>query len=284
LSVVADLAGRRIVVTGATGAIGTVVCATLAARGAELVLVARDAARLGGLAAALAGGPHTALNLDVRDTDAWAEAARSHLNGLPVHGLVTAAAVIGPIGPLGSFDMTGFRETVDTNLVGTLLAVSAALDGLRSARGAVVTFSGGGATGLLPRFDAYAVSKAAVVRLTENLAAELAPAGVRANSVAPGFVVSPMHDATLRAGSHLAGEAYFERTRRAVEEGGGDPPQDAADLVAFLLSDAAAGISGKLVSARWDPWRDARFCDRLREDGDLATLRRVDDQFFTAVR
>jgi 3-oxoacyl-[acyl-carrier protein] reductase len=56
----------------------------------------------------------------------------------------------------------------------------------------------------------------------------------------------------------------------------------AAELTAFLLSDRAAGITGKLISAIWDPWREDGFQDRLRRERDLATLRRIDDQFFCA--
>ncbi|MCU1490082.1 MAG: hypothetical protein JWM85_1487, partial [Acidimicrobiaceae bacterium] len=62
---------------------------------------------------------------------------------------------------------------------------------------------------------------------------------------------------------------------------GGDSPQLAAELTAFLLSDRAEGITGKLLSARWDPWREAGFQARLRVEKDLATIRRIDDQFFT---
>jgi 3-oxoacyl-[acyl-carrier protein] reductase len=89
-----------------------------------------------------------------------------------------------------------------------------------------------------------------------------------------------MHEATLAAGPEGAGEDYFARTMRDLDEGG-TPPEVAAELVAFLLSDAARGISGRLISAPWDPWREPEFQQRLRDERDLATLRRIDDQFFT---
>ncbi len=144
----------------------------------------------------------------------------------------------------------------------------------------MVTFSGGGATGPFPRYDAYAASKAAVVRLTENLAIDLAADGVRANAVAPGFIATEMHAETLAAGPERAGQDYFRRTRRAVETGGGDPLALAVGLVAFLLSDASSGITGKSISAQWDPWSDPVFQRRLRTERDLATVRRIDDQHF----
>ena len=63
-------------------------------------------------------------------------------------------------------------------------------------------------------------------------------------------------------------------------DGGGFPASEAAELVAFLLGPGAAGITGRLISAQWDPWREDEFRERLRSDSDLAKLRRIDEQFF----
>ena len=71
--------------------------------------------------------------------------------------------MLDPVGPIGSYAPADFKRTLEVNLLGTLLAIRACLPGLRAHGGAVVTFSGGGATAPLPRFDAYAASKAAVV-------------------------------------------------------------------------------------------------------------------------
>ncbi len=274
------IVGKRILVTGASRGIGAVVARALAGKGARLVLAARDKGRLEDVAARLQGGPHTILPIDVTDARSWDRSGTAIVPDGVLDGVVTAAAALGPIGPVGTWDIEAFRRTLDVNVCGTLLAVLAGLEGLRAARGSIVTFSGGGATAPMPRFDAYAASKAAVVRLTENLAAELASDAVRANSVAPGFVVTSMHDETLAAGPQLVGEAYFQKTRNAVTAGGGDSPELAAELVGFLVSDESRGITGKLISARWDPWREEAFQERLRTENDLATLRRIDDQFF----
>jgi NAD(P)-dependent dehydrogenase (short-subunit alcohol dehydrogenase family) len=274
---------RRVLVTGASRGIGRVVAGRLAADGADVVLAARDAAALAGVVSELEPGDHDTLPIDVRDEWAWHEARGRIAPDGRLHGVVTAAALVTPVGPIGRWAVADFRTTLEVNVVGTLLAVSTALDFLKAGRGSIVTFSGGGATSPLARFDAYAASKAAVVRLTENLALELRPHGVRANSVAPGFVVTGMHDATLAAGPDVVGPEYYERTRRAVADGSGDSPELAADLVAFLLSDDASSITGKLLSARWDPWRDPEFRVRLESDPDLATLRRIDEQFFSKV-
>ncbi len=113
------------------------------------------------------------MTLDVRDESGWRRAQeRVAPNGF-LSGVVTAAATLTPIGPIGSWNIEDFRETLDVNVVGSLLAVEANLALLKESHGSVVMFSGGGATGPFPRYDAYAASKAAVVRLAENLAAEL---------------------------------------------------------------------------------------------------------------
>jgi 3-oxoacyl-[acyl-carrier protein] reductase len=105
---------------------------------------------------------------------------------------------------------------------------------------------------------------------------------VTVNAIAPGFVATRMQDAVMAAGPEAAGTDYFNRTERGLRQGG-LPPSAAAELAMFLLGPEARGISGKLLSAQWDPWQDTAFRRRLAEDRDFATLRRVDDVLFTAV-
>jgi NAD(P)-dependent dehydrogenase (short-subunit alcohol dehydrogenase family) len=271
---------RRVLVTGGSKGIGAAVARWLAEAGAAVVLVARGREALEATRAELAGERHEAHVLDVSDETGW----RSLAGALgELDGLVCAAAVLDPIGPVGTYEPGHFRRALDVNVVGTLLAVHHCLPALRSARGAIVTFSGGGAAGPLPRYDAYAASKAAVARLSENLAIELAPAGVRVNCVAPGFVATGMHEATLAAGPAAVGPEYFERTERELAAGG-FPAAEAAELVCLLLGDReAVPFSGKLISARWDPWREPAYRERLAADRDLATLRRIDGVLFAPV-
>jgi NAD(P)-dependent dehydrogenase (short-subunit alcohol dehydrogenase family) len=273
-----DLTGRRVLVTGGSRGIGRATATLLAQRGATVLVVARGDADVRRCVAGLPGDGHGGLALDVAEPESWsAAAAAGALAG--VDGLVSAAAVLTPVGPIGAYDPEEFWRTLRVNVFGTFLAVHACLPSLEAAGGAAVTFAGGGATAPQPRYDAYATSKAAVVRLTENLALELAGRGVRINAVSPGFVATDIHAATLRAGPKLAGEAYFASTERGLE-GGGVPARRAAELTAFLLGEAARGITGKLISAPWDPWAEPDFQRRLREQPDLATLRRIDEQFF----
>jgi NAD(P)-dependent dehydrogenase (short-subunit alcohol dehydrogenase family) len=264
----------RVLVTGASRGIGRVIAIHLAAEGRPVTVCARDATTLAHAVADLDGEGHRALPLDITDADAWAAAA-PELDD--VTGVVCAAGVIGPIGDLTEIDPVAFTETLRVNVTGTLLTLRTVAPRLRAVDGAAVVLSGGGATGPFARFDAYAASKAAVVRLAENFAAT----GLRVNAIAPGFIITSMQADVLDAGPEAVGPAYFEQVRRAVADNKGDDPRRCAQLAAFLLSDAARGIAGRLISAPWDPWEDDRFRARLRDEKDLATLRRIDDQFFT---
>jgi NAD(P)-dependent dehydrogenase (short-subunit alcohol dehydrogenase family) len=232
--------------------------------------VARGEDALREAASSLPGDGHTWHAFDAADIGAW-----ERLELVGIGGLVCAAGVMDPIGPIGSYSVRDFLRTLEVNVLGTLLAVEHALPSLRKAGGSVVTFAGGGATGPLPRFDAYAASKAAVVRLTENLASEIAPIPI--NAVAPGFVATRLHDLTLAAGRDAVGPDFYDKTRREVETGG-FPPEEAAELVAYLLS--GVDFTGKLISAQWDPWRDDDFRTRLATDPNLGTVRRIDGMFF----
>jgi len=264
----------RVLITGGSLGIGLAVAQALATEGHELVLVARGADDLERALNSLDGNGHVSHAFDVSDEQAWGTVELDDL-----YGLVCAAAVMNPIGPIGEYAPADFTRTLQINVVGTLLAVHNCLPALRAGNGSVVTFGGGGATTPLPRFDAYAASKAAVARLTENLAATLAPLPI--NCVAPGFVATRLHNATLEAGAEAAGADFYEKTRSTVEAGG-FPATEAAELVALLLG--GVPFSGKLISAQWDPWRDPSFHRRLAEDPDRATIRRIDGQLFRGRR
>ena len=260
--------------------IGRAVCHAVAEAGAEVIVAARGLDAVRSTVAELSGGPHKGLMLDVALEDSWVEAMREI--DAPLDGLVTAAGVLGPIGPLPVVTLADFRRTVEINLIGTMLALQHFLTHASGPGASAVTFSGGGSTAPLPRYDAYAASKAGVVRLTENVALVAREQGIRVNSIAPGFVATRMHEATLAAGSELAGTEYHERTLLQLQQGGASP-REAAELACFLLHPDADGITGKLISAAWDPWHEESYRARLRQEPDLATLRRIDTQLFDRV-
>jgi NAD(P)-dependent dehydrogenase (short-subunit alcohol dehydrogenase family) len=272
------LRDRRIVVVGATGGIGSAVVDELLREGARVLATGRDRAALERLTEA--GVSARAVDLeDAAAPSDLAAAAGEQFSGA-LDGLVMAAGSVEPIGPTRSVELAEVECALRTQLLGTLAVVQACATLLDAGdTPSVVLFSGGGATAPLPRYTAYALAKVATARLVENLALE--EPGWKVNAVAPGFVATKIHDPTLAAGPELAGE-YHDETRRRLEEAA--PPEAAAALVAFLLGPESEGISGRLISAVWDDWRDEAIRALLREDGSFGRLRRVDNQHFHAAK
>lgn len=272
------------VITGGSMGIGLAVAQACAALGAHCTLMARHAGALDRAVAMLPGGCacHTGCVLDVGDRAAVERMARGVADTQgTIHGLVNCAGTYGTIGRIDRTDPEQFEAAVRTNFLGTYFMCHYLVPLLRGAqRGKIVNFSGGGATSPLPNYSAYAASKAAIVRLTENTACELCEEGIDVNAVAPGFVATRIHDMTL-ASRERAGGQFYDTTERLMQAGG-DPPTQVTRLTTFLLSSASDGISGKLISAVWDPWDTEAYQEQLR-GRHLATLRRIDGRQFREV-
>jgi len=276
------LNGKTIIVTGGSMGIGRAVALRAAREGARVTVVSRHEQGLAETVrelTAAGGGDHGYFVLDVGRPDDVERIAREAGQKLgTIDGIVNCAGVYGPIGKTEDIDVAAFAETLQTNLVGTFAVCRSFLPLLGKApRGKIVNFSGGGGASAFPHYSAYAASKAAVVRLTENIGLEYA-GRIDANAVAPGFVITRLHRETVAAGER-AGSAFLKKTLDEMEKGGASPEKVAA-LVAFLLSPASDGITGKFVSAVWDSWDDPAFQERLRTDPDFCTLRRIDDRSF----
>jgi NAD(P)-dependent dehydrogenase (short-subunit alcohol dehydrogenase family) len=171
-------------------------------------------------------------------------------------------------------DWDQWRQAVNINLFGTVLCCRAFLPMLeRASRGKIVILSGGGATKPLPNLSAYATSKAAIARFGETLAEELRESNIDVNLVAPGALNTRLLEEVLEAGPDRVGAAFYEASMKQ-KESGGTPLERGAELCVYLASNASDGITGKLISAVWDPWeRLDRWRDELRSD--IYTLRRI---------
>jgi 3-oxoacyl-[acyl-carrier protein] reductase len=274
------LAGRGALITGASRGLGLAIARAFVRAGAEIAICARDEGPLleaqGELRGLAQGSQRVeALRADVADPRAVRElvaTAGARLENLAL--LVNNAGVQGPIGALWEVDLEAWQRTLQVNLIGSaLLAREMVPHFERAGGGKIVQLSGGGATAPMEGLTAYAASKAAVVRLAETLSLELASRRVDVNALAPGALNTRMLDEVLAAGPRRVGE---ERYRQAVaqRETGGAAPERAAELAVWLASPASDGVTGKLLSAVWDPWeRLDEHRDEL--DSDLYTLRRI---------
>lgn len=276
------LKNKTILITGGSQGIGFAIAEQCAQEGARLILISRhkkDLMQAINKLSTLSKSTHTYHALDVSDASQVKKLAlKLKKEKLALHGLVNCAAIQGPIGKSRDIEARSFERTVAINLLGTIntcLYISPLF--ARSTRGKIVNLSGGGATSPFPNYSTYAVSKVGVVRFTENIALEYPK--LDANTVAPGFVVTRMHDETIRAGRKRAGEEYLERTKMEIQKGG-TSPHKASELTVFLLSKASDGITGKLISAPWDPWDTLAFQKKLKAERNFGTLRRIDDKFY----
>lgn len=220
---------------GARGQVGYAVASALLARGARVVITARGAG-IDALAAELgtgaSGGEVVAVRADLA-TSAGAEsvvaAARERCGRLDL--LVNVAGGLTVIKPLAETTPEEWSAELDRNARTAFLVSRAALPLLRESRGAIVNFAATAGQRALRNLGAYSAAKAAVVALTRALALEEAPNGVRVNAVAPGIIDTAQNRASMPDASR---ERWVTR-------------EQIADVVLFLASPAASGISGETI-------------------------------------
>jgi 3-oxoacyl-[acyl-carrier protein] reductase len=267
------LAGRRALITGASQGLGLEIARAYLREGARVVVCARSPAPLEELSALGEVHGTTADVTSERDVAALVAFAVERLGGLDV--LVNNAGIWGPKGRVEDVAWDEWRHAVETNLFGPVLLARAAVGHLRaSERGKIVQLSGGGATTPMPNVSAYAASKAGVVRFAETLAGELAEDGIDVNAIAPGALNTKMLDEVLEAGPEQVGEAFYAKAI-AQRDRGGESPSRGAALAVYLGSRASDGLTGRLISAIWDPWESlGEHADDL-EGTDIYTLRRI---------
>lgn len=250
---------RCVVVTGAARGIGAACARLLAERGDTVILVDRDPAGLAALAGELDAPAYT---LDVADEAAVVETCAQIIaaHGVP-QGLVACAGVVQTIMPPHELPMAEFDRVLAINLRGLYLTCREFGTAMaRAGRGAIVTISSGAAYRSTP-LHAYGPAKAAVVALTETLAAEWGRSGVRVNGVAPAYTMTEgIRERAARGERDISGFGKGLIIGRAIS------PDEIAAPVAFLLSADARAITGitlpvdggLLASGVWDDYGGLR--------------------------
>ena len=276
-----SLQGRAILITGANQGLGLAIAHACVDAGANVLMCARDntllqAARHDVAARAAAGQVVEAEAADVSNAaDVERVTSRAFALFPQIHALVNNAGVYGPMGLIEDVDWDAWVRAMEINVFGSILMCRALLPHFKAHRyGKIVQLSGGGATNPLPRLSAYAASKAAIVRFAESLALEVKDDGIDVNAIAPGALNTRMMDELIAAGPDTVGAAFFQRMKRIADEGG-TPLETGAALCVFLASAASDGITGKLLSAVWDPWADLPAHRADLEATDVYTLRRI---------
>lgn len=239
-----DLKGKRILVTGASGAIGGAIALACGNGGAHVALVAFERlAEAEKRAAAIweMGAKAVVLEGDLRDGGACERVTHEvveRLGGL--EGLVNCAGVTRDR-LFVRLDDESWRDMVETNLTAALhMSQSAARAMMRRRTGSIVNVSSVAAQVPGPGQAGYAATKGGLEALTRALAVELGPRGVRANAIAPGRIESPMtEEVHAKEGDRLLDRIPLRRYGK---------PEDVAHLAVFLLSDRAAYLTGQVLT------------------------------------
>jgi NAD(P)-dependent dehydrogenase (short-subunit alcohol dehydrogenase family) len=273
-----DLTGEIALVTGGGRGIGRVFAQTLAAAGATVVVAARSEDELDCTVALVkgAGGHAIALPLNVTDQQAVEQAVDTVQRRLgQVSLLVNNAGVSGPFNPLWDVDPEEWWDTLNINLRGSFLCARAVLPSMIAGRcGRIINIASNAGVFRWPLVSAYAVSKAALVKLTENLAVETKKLGVAVFAVHPGIVTIGLTEAAMA--TTASPESPIGRAlgwvRQQVEAGHAVPPEQSADLILRLASGQADVLSGRYLTVDDDLDALIARAEEIRRD-DLYTLR-----------
>lgn len=274
------LKGQCAIITGANRGFGFEVAKQFLYEGAKVMLCARDATLLEAARDELKQLTNSSdvyiMPVDISElSQVEALAAEAYKQMGKIDILIANAGVYGPKGSIESIDWDEWSAAIDINLKGSVLSARAVLPYFKKQKsGKIIFLSGGGATKPMPYLSAYAVSKAAVVRFCETLAEEVRDDNIDVNAVAPGALNTRLLDEILDAGPEKVGKQFYEQSLKQKEQGGSSL-ELGAKLCVFLSSLESDGITGKLISAVWDPWTSLpNYLEDLKKT-DIYTLRRI---------
>ncbi len=235
-----NMDGKVAIVTGAARGIGLATTRLMLARGCSVVMVDWDGDALMDAAAELDGV--LPLVVDVSDEAAVAQMMVNVLGQFGRLDYLVNNAGVADFGPLEETDFKRWRAVMATNLDGVFLCAQAAIPALRETKGAMVNIASISGLRASTLRVAYGTSKAGVIHLTEQLAAELGEYGIRVNCVAPGPVRTKLamavHTPEIIAAYHDA----LPLNRYGSED-------EIAQVIVFLCSDAASFVTGQTVAA-----------------------------------
>lgn len=233
-----DLTGQHIAITGASSGIGLVTAKMLHARGAKVTLIARRSEQLEAAKQELGEGAAWA-TADVGERDQLDAAldAAVHQNGA-ITGLFANAGLTGGFTPFAEFDAQVFEDTLRVNLTSVFWAIQKVTPAMVEAGKGSILITGSMASKRgMAMNPAYVASKHGVLGLARAVAMEMAPHGIRCNTVIPGFIET---EALARIPDEQKGKISGRVPQRRMGSS-----EELAEVACFLLSDAASHVTGQ---------------------------------------
>jgi NAD(P)-dependent dehydrogenase (short-subunit alcohol dehydrogenase family) len=273
------LKGKTAIITGASQGLGVELAKAFAVEGANVVISARNEKRLKEVKEQIVSTSNTNVLLVAADVAKREDNDRLVAETVKAFGSVDVfianAGVYGPKGPIETVDWEEWVEAININMNGVVLGCRSVLPHMKQKKkGKIIILSGGGATKPMPNLSAYAVSKAGVMRFMETLAGEVASYNIDVNAIAPGALNTRLLDEVLAAGPEAVGEAFYQASLKQ-RDSGGTPLTKGAELCIYLAGEESNQITGKLISAVWDPWESLHLHKDDLRSTDIYTLRRI---------
>ena len=231
------LDGKSFLVTGAARGLGALFCQEIARAGGSVLALGRKKEALAAMLADLPGDNHDAIIADVRDS----QALKDQLNGRQFNALVNNAGVA-MTAAIHSSDEVEVRRLIDTNFLGSLWTIQAAVPALKAAGdGVIVNVASVLGHRPLPHTGIYAASKAAVMQITKAAAIELAREGIRVNALAPGYVITDLNREFLESDAGVKLQKRTALHRFAT-------PEELMPALLFLLDPANSYMTGETLT------------------------------------
>jgi len=250
-----DLKDKVAIITGGGYGIGKEIALAYARHGIKLALAARSEGPLAETRAAVEKLGVSAVTIRT-DVSKEADCARMVEQTVKAFGrldiLVNNAGIAGPTKRLTEMTLAEWQEVIDINLTGAWLASRAALPGMAKQKsGNILMISSGAGRRGYPLRSPYASSKWAMIGLTQTLAGEWGPAGVRVNCICPGAVEGERIERVMHARAEALGVPY-EQIRKGFESGAAlqriVTEAEVARVAVFLVSDLSAGVTGQTIN------------------------------------
>ena len=273
------LKNKVAIITGGSRGIGKAISQRFAQEGCNLILVSRTESELQETAKSITKEFSVKVNIfsvDISDENKAFSVVRSTIKEFgKISILVNNAAIIGPLGEISNISGQDFFDTLKNNIGGTVFFTKAVIPHMKSKKeGCIINLSGGGGLNPFPYYDAYSASKAAIVRLTENFALELEEFNIKVNAISPGAVNTKLFRDQLKEDKESIGDKNWLNLQDQLSSGG-ESIHKASELALFLACQEGKELSGRVISAIWDNWKELKNKKEEIDNTDIYKMRRI---------